>query len=206
MPAMIPASPSTEALLERASQGDEPARQRLLERFRRQLRQLIAARLDSRLAARVDASDVVQETLIDAARRMDEYFKDRPLPFLAWLGQIANERVIDTHRRHLAAQRRSVARESRPRNESDPPDTLALRLEADGTSPSGHLLRKERHDRLKAALELLPARDREVLVLRHLEQRGPSEIAERLGISEGAAKARLLRALMRLRSVMEGPP
>ncbi len=73
---------------------------------------MIALRLDDRLAARVDASDIVQETLVDAARKIADYARDRPLPFYPWLHRLAAERVAATHRRHRRSKARSIAREA----------------------------------------------------------------------------------------------
>src|SRR6516225_12117126 len=103
--------PDTDQLLEKACQGDDPARQQLLARHRRRLHRMVAAHLDRRLAARVDPSDVVQEALDDAARKLDGYLRQRPLPFYPWLRRLAWERLVKLHRRHLRAHRRSVGRE-----------------------------------------------------------------------------------------------
>src|SRR5262245_32662781 len=102
----------TELLLERAAAGDAGARDRLLQRHRGRLRRMVAVRADPRLAARVDPSDVVQETLADAARKLDAYLRDRPLPFYPWLRRLAQERLAALHRRHVRAKRRSVTREA----------------------------------------------------------------------------------------------
>src|SRR5258707_9873067 len=101
-------SPDTEQLLEAVRCGDTKARSRLLERHRPKLRRMVGIRLDRRLAARVDPSDVVQESLIEAAARLDEYVRDRPLPFYPWLRRIASDRLADAHRTHLHAGRRSI--------------------------------------------------------------------------------------------------
>src|SRR5213080_3119182 len=103
-----PPGPDTDQLLASASRGDATARGRLLERHRQRLKRLVAVRLDRRLAARVDPSDVVQETLAEAAARLDGYLRDRPLPFYPWLRRLAEERLADVHRGHLRAGRRSV--------------------------------------------------------------------------------------------------
>jgi RNA polymerase sigma-70 factor (ECF subfamily) len=196
----------THELIDRAGPGDEAARQNLLERYRDYLRRMVAVRLDHRLAARVDPSDVVQETLIDAARRLDDTLRERPLPFYGRLRQLAGERVINTHRRQVTALRRSVSPEHR---ELDLPDNsadeLVRRLSTADTSPSNQMMRRERHERLKAALASLPPRDREVLVMRHLVQLSTAEIAAMLEISEPAVKSRLLCALIRMREQMGDP-
>ena len=101
----------TDHLLAQVWAGDAAARGQLLERHRGRLRGMVALRLDPRLAARVDPSDLVQETLAVAHRRLDEYLRDRPLPFYPWLRQIAADRLADMHRRHVGARKRTVARE-----------------------------------------------------------------------------------------------
>src|SRR5690349_19042560 len=108
---MTPAEPDTEQLLDRAAAGDAEARGRLLDRHRARLRQLVALRLDRRLAARTDPSDVVQESLLEAGRRLDDYLRQRPVPFYVWLRQLALDRVVDQHRRHVRSKKRSVRRE-----------------------------------------------------------------------------------------------
>src|SRR3954471_19959386 len=100
-----------EQLLERACAGDAAARQELLGLHRDRLRQMVSVRLDRRLAARVDPSDVVQEALAEAARKLDDYLGARPLPFYPWLRRLAWERLVKLHERHLRAQRRSAMRE-----------------------------------------------------------------------------------------------
>jgi RNA polymerase sigma-70 factor, ECF subfamily len=200
-----PAPPDTQELLERSIRGDIAARQELLVRHRTRLRRMISVRLDRRLSARVDPSDVVQEALANAARHLDEYLRDRPLPFYPWLRQFAWERLCKLHRHHIHAQRRSVNRE-----EPDMPlpdesvRQLAHRLLASGTSPSRRLIRQEHRERVRAAMAALAAQDREVLVMRHLEQMESPEIAAALGITEGAVRNRQYRALIRLRALLEG--
>lgn len=193
-------------LIDRAQRGDQAARHLLLEHYRDELRRTVAVRLDRRLAARVDASDIVQETLVEAADRLDEYLRERPIPFVAWLRQLAGERVIDAHRRHVTAQRRSVTREHRDPDRPDPQAVEPARtLFATDTSPSNHLMREERHERLRAALATLSPQDREVVVMRHLEQLSIVEIAATLEIGESAVKSRLLRALIRMKERMSEP-
>jgi len=190
----------TQSLLDQARQGDDDARLSLLERYRDYLRRMVAVRLDRRLAPRVDASDVVQETLALASRRMDDYLRDQPVPFLGWLRQLAAESIKDTHRRHIFSQRRSVDRET---HDAELPDESAVqlgqRLMARDTSPSNRMIRQERRDQVKTALAEMSPRDREILVMRYLEHLDGAGIAEALGITEGAVKVRLLRALQRMR-------
>jgi RNA polymerase sigma-70 factor (ECF subfamily) len=199
------AAPDTDELLRRAEDGDGEARQAVLVRHRERLKQMIAVRLDRRLAARVDPSDIVQDVLLDVARGLDDYLQQRPVPFYPWLRQLAWDRLIELHRRHLHAQRRSVKREQplAAHLSDESAMQLADRVLARQSSPSDRAMRSELRARVRAALDQLGERDHEVLVLRHLEQLSTREIAAVLGISEGAIKVRHLRALERLRALLE---
>src|SRR5262249_53181142 len=199
---MARAEPDTDQLVADASRGDSGARQLLLTRHRDRLRRMIAVRLDRRLAARVDPSDIVQEALAEAARRLDGYLRDPPLPFYPGLRHIAWERLVKVPRRHLYARRRTVEREEPPGLPDESVVELAERLLAFHSGPSARLRRQEQRDRVLAALEALPERDRDVLVLRYLEDLSTAEAAAVLGVSEGAVKMRLLRAVQRLRDVL----
>jgi RNA polymerase sigma-70 factor (ECF subfamily) len=196
----------TERLIRDASQGDAEAMRRLLDRHRERLRRMISLRLDSRLRARVDASDVVQETLADAAAKFCNYARERPLPLYPWLHRLAVERLAAVHRKHRRAEARSVAREQI--GGFTWPDSsarlLVERLTATDTTPGHALIRNERRRLLHVALAALAPPDREVLVMRYLEELTFPEIAAILGIGEGAAKMRHLRALKRIRTLMGG--
>jgi RNA polymerase sigma-70 factor (ECF subfamily) len=195
-----------EQLMERASGGDRLAREQLLAGHRNRLRQMIAARMDRRLVARIDPSDVVQDVLAVATRDLSDYLRTRPMPFYPWLRKLAWERLIELQRKHLVARKRSVAREQFgiPELPDESAAVLAERLMNNGSSPSARLIREEMRERVRKALDRLPGRDREVLVLRYLEQLSPAEAAVVLGISEGAVKTRQTRALVRLGELLGG--
>ncbi|HZT80717.1 MAG TPA: sigma factor, partial [Gemmataceae bacterium] len=108
---MWPDSPETQQLLDQARQGDAGAVGRLLELHREPLRRMIALRLDPALAGRLDASDVVQDALVEVHRRLPDYLRDPAMPFHLWLRHIAKDHLIDAHRRHHQAQKRGVDRE-----------------------------------------------------------------------------------------------
>jgi RNA polymerase sigma-70 factor (ECF subfamily) len=199
---MTHASPDTEELLRRADGGDPAAVGDLLKRHRPRLRRMVGVRMDRRLAARVDPSDVVQETLADAARRLPDYLRDRPLPFFPWLRRLAWDRLAALQRAHVRAARRSVAREEPPALPGESVLELADLLLARGSAPSTGTRRAERRALVRRALEELPERDREVLVLRQLEELSVAEVAAVLGIGEKAVYARQLKALERLRAVL----
>jgi RNA polymerase sigma-70 factor (ECF subfamily) len=194
----------TDELLRRADEGDASAAAQLLGRHRARLRQMVAVRIDPRLAVRVDPSDVVQEALTEASQKLPDYLRRRPLPFYPWLRRIAWEKLVDMHARHVSVQKRSVMREG--------PNDLGLsgqsamqlvdQLAASGTSPSRGVVREEIRQRVRASLEKLPPNDREVVILRHLEQLSLKEIAAVLTISEAAAQSRYRRAVERLHAVL----
>ncbi len=202
---MLGDDPETEVRLRRAAEGDEQALHWLLERHRDRLRRMITVRLDGRLASRLDASDVVQETLIDAARRFADYVQAPALPFYPWLHRLASERLAQAHRFHLRTLRREAGREQA----SGPPQAdptafrLVERLTASGTSPSKHLIREEERQAMWRALGLLSDQDREILVMRYLDQLAFAEIGVILAISESAARVRHFRALQRINLLLD---
>jgi RNA polymerase sigma-70 factor (ECF subfamily) len=193
-----------EALIERASRNEPAACQELLGRHRQRLRQMIAVRIDHRLAARLDPSDVVQEVFLDALGKMPDYLRERPLPLYPWLRQLAWERLAKLHERHIQAQRRTTTREARWDGALPDESALALvdQLVAPGSSPSKQVLRHEMLSRVQAALARLREQEREVLVMRYLEQLSIREIAAVLGITESGVKSRHLRALQRLHGLL----
>jgi RNA polymerase sigma-70 factor (ECF subfamily) len=197
---MTTAKSDTDWLVERAAAGDRAARQELLTRHRKRLGRMVAVRLDRRLAARVDPSDVVQEALAEAARNLDAYLRERPLPFYPWLRRLAWERLVNLHRRHIEAGRRSVNREEPPALPDESALELADRILTAEPGPAEAALREELRQRVRAALGRLAASDREVLVLRFLEYLSTADVADVLGITPGAVKLRQMRALERLRS------
>src|SRR6516225_812198 len=100
---MWPNSPDTEDLLQQARRGAPTAVERLLASHREAVRRMIALRLDPAIAKRVDASDVVQDVLLEASQRLREYLNNASMPFHLWLRHIARDHIIDAHRRHRQA-------------------------------------------------------------------------------------------------------
>ena len=109
---MWPADHDTQDLLNDAREGDGDAVQRLMERHRAAIHRLVQMRLDRKIQRRVDVSDIVQEVLVEANRRMQDYLASgNGMPFHLWLRQITRDRIIDAHRRHRGSEKRSVDRE-----------------------------------------------------------------------------------------------
>ncbi|MCH7685331.1 MAG: sigma-70 family RNA polymerase sigma factor [Planctomycetes bacterium] len=203
---MVFSNSDTEELLQRAEDGDSAAKQLLLTRHHDRLRRMIVVRMDPRLAARIDPSDVVQETAIEAARKLSGYLQRRDCAFYPWLRKIAWERLVQLHRQHIHAQKRSVKREvgwnTNLSNESVM--LLAHQLKASGASPSKNMMRNEMQQRVRAALDRLTPQDREVVVLQHLEQLAFNDVAEVLSISESAVQSRYRRAIEQLHNLLSG--
>lgn len=205
---MWPADEQTQELIRQAAAGDDAAADRLLQRHRGALRRLVAMRMDRAMSRRVDASDIVQDVLLEASRRLADYLCDPQMPFHLWLRQMAKDRMIDLHRRHRA-QRRDVGRE-RPLAQRSYADRssfdLAGELQDAELTPAAAALRKELEQRFFEALEQLDENDREVILMRHVEHLGNSEVAEALDLSTAAAGMRYVRALRRLRALLAEPP
>ena len=203
---MWPSADQTQTLIANARAGDESAVNALLERHRESLRRLVRLRLDRRLAARIDASDVVQDVLLEASGRLAEYLRDPAMPFHLWLRSMARDRIIDMHRRHRAAEKRSVEKEQPLHAAFGDKSSLELAgaLKDPELTPAAATLRKELEGQFLAALDELGEDDRDILLMRHFEGLGNGEAAEALGLSPAAAGMRHLRALRRLRSILEG--
>jgi RNA polymerase sigma-70 factor (ECF subfamily) len=191
--------------LSRLRSRGEQAVAELIERDRDKLLRIIAVRLDSRVFGKVDGEDILQDCFVEASRRLGAYL-DRPtVPFFVWLRQLIMQRVIDIHRRYLGAKLRDVTQEvalDRRDTSSTSVSGLAAQLADSLTSPSQCAVREETAASLQRTLESLEEIDREVLVLRHLEELSNNEVAQVLGIDKYAASKRYLRALERLRGVM----
>jgi RNA polymerase sigma-70 factor (ECF subfamily) len=194
----------TDRLLLQVRQGDEQARETLLERYRARLRRMLTMRMDRKLAARVDPSDIVQDALKAAHGRLSEYLDDPRPTFYLWLRGIALDRLVELYRRHVVASKRSVLREQPrgPMINEESEFELANQLMTRSLNPSRHLVMEELLTRVRLGLQQLSANDREILELRHLEQLSVSEIADLLGISKTAVTTRHLRALQRLRDIL----
>ena len=198
-----PCEPDTSELLAEARRGDKSAANRLLGQHRDRLRRMVAVRMDDRLSARIDPSDVVQETLMLAAKQIADYLRDPPLPLYPWLRQIAWNRLVALHRRHLEAGKRNVSREQPLDISSASAIQLAERFACRESGPLRRAVRKEMCLRVRAALSALAESDREILILRHLEQLGYDDCAAILQVTEVAAKQRHVRALRRIRRLLE---
>jgi RNA polymerase sigma-70 factor (ECF subfamily) len=198
-----------QGLIERLRAGDRDALADLFARHREPLRRMIELRLDNRLNGRVSASDVLQETYVDAMKRVPHLFENPEMPFFIWLRWIAGQRLVEVHRQHLGARMRDAGLEislqqGYPAAASSA--CLAASLAGGLTSPSLAAIRVEMSAQLEAALDGLDPIDREVLALRHFEELSNNEVAALLGIRKAAASKRYVRALERLKGALAEIP
>jgi len=203
---MWPGPNDTAELLGQVRQGDRSAVDRLLERHREPLRRMIDLRLDARIQSRMDASDIVQDVMVDASRRLSDYLQDPSMPFHLWLRHIARDRMIDAHRRHRASTKRSVDREQR---RAVPVDRSTIELVAQicdrELTPAAAATWQELQATFHEAIERLEEHDREVVLMRHFEQLSNQDVANSLGLTEPAASMRYLRAMRKLRALLTDP-
>jgi RNA polymerase sigma-70 factor (ECF subfamily) len=201
-----PGSDQTEELLASAKTGDKDAINRLLEKHRVAVRRLVELRLDRKVQRRVDVSDVVQDVMIEASGRLDKYLDDPVMAFHLWLRQIAWDRIIDTYRRHRVSAKRNMDREQ-PMTAAVGPDQstldFAVQLRDPAITPAAAATQKEIASRVESGIEMLGDQDREIIIMRHYEHLSNQEIAQVLGLNAPAASMRYLRAVRRLRELLE---
>ena len=160
--------------------------------------------MDPRIAARVDPSDVVQDTLIEATKRLPEFARDRPIPFHAWIRRLGWEKMLQIHRMHIRSQKRSVTREQKDEMQLKDESVLAFVecLFSDQQDPAERIVRSELISRMRRAIARLSPNDQEILTLRFLEELTTEESAEILQISIAAVKTRTFRAVSRLNQIL----
>lgn len=191
---------SFESLLNQARNGDGPAQGGLLRRFEPWLRLLARVQLESRFRSRFDASDIVQQTLLDAIKALPQFRGSTEAELTAWLRRILAHALAHEIRRHLGTQKRDMTLDvSLDRELVQSAQRFGALLAESGPSPSQQAVRRERDVLLAEVLASLPEDHREVLILRHLEGFSHEEIAARMNRSAGAVRMLWVRALAGLR-------
>lgn len=195
-----------EKLVENAILGDENALADLFHRYKRQLRSMIAFRMDHKLKGRVDPSDVLQEAYLDLAKKLPD-FESKGMSFFVWLRLVVSERLLITHQHHLKVQKRDAAKEVRvAANGNASSMILAEHLLGKYTSVVGKAIKIEQQVKLKSVLDQMDETDREVIALRIFERLSNTEAAEVLGLTKQTTSKRFFRAIERLReTVLEMP-
>lgn len=172
---------------------------------RERLHRMIEMRLDRRLTQRVDASDVLQEGFVDAAKRLQEYIDDPTMPLFIWIRFLVGQKLAAIHRWHFNTQKRDPRREEMGPSQKPPAvdsQILAQEFSASMTSPSEAVSKAELMKKMLEFLEQLDPMDREILVMRHFEEMSNNEAAYELGLTKGTASKRYVRALAKLNKAM----
>jgi RNA polymerase sigma-70 factor (ECF subfamily) len=181
-----------------AADAPEPA----LERFRDYLVLLARAQLDRGLRAKLDPSDVVQQTLLEAYRKRHQFRGHNEGELAAWLRQILVHNLADALRDLGRAKRDAAAERSLEAALADSSARLEAVLAADQSSPSQQAVRHEELLRLSTALAQLPQQQQEAVVLHHLHGCTLAELAQQLGRTEAAVAGLLHRGLKKLRELL----
>src|SRR5262245_14203303 len=192
---MWPNREETDRLLDDARKGEPGAVDKLLGEFREPLRQVIGLRLDPAIARRVDASDIVQDVLLEANQRLTDYLKKPDMPFHLWLRHLAQDRIIDAHRRHRLAQPPSIDRQqpiARPALADESSQMLVAQLIDTEQTPASEAIRRELQRRIDSAIDQLSDDDREIVLMRHHEALSNQDVAQALSLTEAAASMRYL--------------
>ena len=177
----------------------------LFDQHRDRLRRALTCRLNPQLQGRVDPSDVIQETFVEAQNRLDDYLKDPKMSPWLWIRFLALQRLQINYRHHVQTKQRDARREVSLAKASYPAASsvhLASVLAGNCETPSERLRHQEQKLRLEEALEQMNPTDREILALRHFEQLSNQEVSEVLGLNVGATSQRYYRALKKLKELL----
>jgi len=193
-------------LLDRARKGDAAARDRLFAMCRNYLGIVARAHVESWLQAKVDASDLVQQTMLEAHRDFTRFHGATEGEWLAWLRQIVSHNAADFIRQYYKTAKRQAGREVRL-GHADNSSVLGLSgIAGTDETPSQQLLRKERELYMADALAQLSEDHREVIILRNLQRLPFDEVAQRMNRSRPAAQMLWMRAIQKLQEAMAGGP
>jgi RNA polymerase sigma-70 factor (ECF subfamily) len=186
-------------LIGRARRGDDEALGRLFEELRASLLAEAEQQLRGRIAARVDAADIVQQTFLEAHRGFDRFLGRNEIQFVSWLRSIMNHNIAGTLRDHTQAAKRDARREQSLNDSQGGGEQLWRKLDVGHSTPSQCAIRTEDCARLAFALGALTEDQREAVRLRHLEGWSLDRIAGRLGRTPAATAGLIKRGIQALR-------
>lgn len=198
--------PEQAQIIEQLKSGREEALADLFSLVRERLKRIVDFRLDYRLGGRVSQSDVLQDTYVRAAQRIDSFLDKPEMPFFVWLRLEVSQRLLEIHRYHFGASKRDIRKEVRvtkPNNSAGTSLALAAHIVGQMTSASELFQKAQQIEALEKTLGEMNELDREVIAMRHFEELSNIEVAEVLKISTAAASKRYLRALKRLKEIMQ---
>ncbi len=202
-------SEDDDGIRERLIDNDQQALAELFALHRQRLWRVAHFRTDSRLSARIDTDDILQDAFLDASQRLHHYDAESAYSPFIWLRMIVAQTLADAHRRHLGTQQRDAAREIAVRSVGNAKDTvmsIAHFLIGHLTSPSMAAVKTEQSQKIREVVASMETIDREVLALRHFEELTNSEVAEVLEITQKTASIRYVRAIVRLKDALSGMP
>lgn len=191
-------------------QGNDSVFADLYSFYRPRLERSLQMRMDARLRGRIDVDDLLQDCYLAAAKRLQHFRSSVEVSLFVWLRSISMQTLVDAGRHHLQAKKRDAAAEksldANRRGANGTSSQVPGELIGQLTSPSAVAMRAERAQQLEASLARLPEIDREILILRHIEELSNNESAEILGIHKAASTNRYRRALRRLKESLEALP
>jgi RNA polymerase sigma-70 factor, ECF subfamily len=186
------------ALVEGARGGDAECREQLFALCRSYLGFVARSQVETWLRRKVDASDLVQETMLEACRDFDRFEGRSEKEWLAWLRRILDHNAADFVRRYRSTAKRAAGREVPFRDPADSQSPGAAEPAAPQPTPSQEFLQLDTELRVTAALSQLPTDYQEVIVLRNLQRLSFNEVAERMNRSRPAVQMLWMRAIRKL--------
>lgn len=176
----------------------------ILLKHRQRLRRMVQLRMNPQLHGRLDASDVIQDAYVEANRTLETYLESPGISVFLWLRKLTGQKLIQAHRKHLNAEKRSARREQSIFCGVPAATSHAMAIELSGKlpTPSEVASVREQRDQLTEALEKMEELDREILMLRHFEQLSNREAAEVMEMEYETVKKRYVRALEKLRKIL----
>lgn len=195
-----------ETLIQRARSGDRSAENELLQKCRTYVSLIARAQIEGWMRTKFDASDLVQQTLLEAHQGFENFKGETEAEWLGWLRGILNHNTLDFARKYQGAAKRDVKREfsiDQAGGNSAPSGLQRWELKDQAETPSRILLNREQEILMAEAVSQLPADYQEVIMLRNLQRLSFKEVAERMHRSPGAVQMLWLRALNQLQELME---
>jgi RNA polymerase sigma-70 factor (ECF subfamily) len=198
---------NTDDLLSQAQTGNDAALDALLQRSRKFLSLLARNQIGQRLQGKADASDLVQEALLEVHRHFPQFRGTTEAEYAAWLRSILAGLVANHVRRFLGTKQRDARLEQALSTEMNNSSCVIVReLDAAISSPSEQVARQEDSQRLRRALDSLPEHYRQVITLRHIDGLPFATVAEQMGRTVDSVEKLWVRALARLREALGDSP
>ncbi|MCR9232034.1 MAG: sigma-70 family RNA polymerase sigma factor [bacterium] len=195
-----------EELIQRTRAGDRGAENELLEKCRAYISLVARAQIEGWMRTKFDASDLVQQTLLEAHQGLSRFEGETEAEWLGWLRGILNHNTLDFARRYQGAAKRDVKREfsiDRAGQQPEASGQMRWDLPDQADTPSRILLNREQEIQVADAVSQLPPDYQEVIMLRNLQRLPFKEVAERMQRSPGAVQMLWLRALNQLQELLE---